>query len=227
MLTLYLQAPFASFRPFSAGSFRPTASFISPSSAYGLLLNVAGIEMRHDDGKSVMTLIKSGLPEFNMAIGAIEFPRQQRMFCQYHNYPVGNTGKEHAQNTKGNKYNISPVRKSFLSGIKAYICIDGNDELEKQITEGLRGNSARKYGLPFLGDNSYLIDRLEPVENRKPAYWFEMVGKDDEQEFRSNVTRLTVTIDRADMSKTRSFLFAPSPTPSDNIPEKAWVKVGY
>ena len=61
MLCLYLQAPFGVFRTFMAGSFRPTASFITPSAAYGLLLNVAGIEMRRDDGKSPMTLTAQGL----------------------------------------------------------------------------------------------------------------------------------------------------------------------
>ena len=58
MKRYYLQAKFAAFRPFVSGSFRPTAGFITPTAAYGLLLNIAGIEMRHDDGQSVMTLIR-------------------------------------------------------------------------------------------------------------------------------------------------------------------------
>jgi CRISPR-associated protein Cst2 len=41
-----LDAPFAAFRPYTAGWFRPTAAFLTPSAAYGLLLNVAGIESR-------------------------------------------------------------------------------------------------------------------------------------------------------------------------------------
>jgi CRISPR-associated protein Cas5t len=44
-----MEAPFAAFRTFTAGSYRPTAEFITPSAAYGLLLNVAGIEMREYD----------------------------------------------------------------------------------------------------------------------------------------------------------------------------------
>jgi CRISPR-associated protein Cas5t len=94
MLVLRLDAPFGVFRTFTAGSFRPTASFVTPSAAYGLLLNIAGIEMRHDDGKSVATLIRpKGLPAVDIALGARgELPRQQSMFQQLHNYPVGNSG---------------------------------------------------------------------------------------------------------------------------------------
>ena len=44
MLVLYVEAPFAVFRTFSAGWYRPTATFLSPSAAYGLLLNLAGVE---------------------------------------------------------------------------------------------------------------------------------------------------------------------------------------
>ena len=68
MLCLYLQAPFAALRTFTAGSFRPTADFITPSAAYGLLLNVAGIEMREVSDKHAMTLIRTGLPRFRCLI---------------------------------------------------------------------------------------------------------------------------------------------------------------
>ena len=68
MLCLYLQAPFAACRTFTAGWYRPTATFLTPSAAYGLLLNIAGIESRlyeHDpshDGSAPATLTRSGLP---------------------------------------------------------------------------------------------------------------------------------------------------------------------
>src|SRR5829696_6921703 len=103
MLFLYVEAPFATFRTFTAGSYRPTAPFITPSAAYGLLLNVAGIESRRDDGKSVMTLTAAGLPEVEVAVGAVRVPELQSLYQQLHNYPVGATGRDRAADTKGNK----------------------------------------------------------------------------------------------------------------------------
>ena len=226
MLCLYLQAPFGVFRTFMAGSFRPTAEFITPSAAYGLLLNVAGIEMRRDDGKSPMTLIAHGLPAVRIALGAIEFPFQHSLYQQLHNYPVGSTGKERAPSTKGNKYNIVPVRRAVLSDIRAYVCVDGDDALETSIRRGLAGKTPRKYGLPFLGDNNFMLDRFEPIERMKPAYWFRRVGTDDDG-LRDHVTRLTVTIDRQDMARTVSFLFAPGPDATAEVPADAWIEVDY
>lgn len=225
MLCLYLKAPFAVFRTFTAGSFRPTADFITFSAAYGLILNVAGIEMREYEDKLPMTLIKKDLPKFRMALGALKIPWKQSVYQQLHNYPVGSTGKERAHLTKGSKYNITPVRRSFLSGLEAYICMDGDEGLEIQVKDGLNGDLERKYGLPFLGDNNFLIDRLEPVAKHEKAFWYKRIGVDEEGGLKENITRLTISIDRADMSKTRSELFRP--TLSDEIPEDAWQEVGY
>ncbi len=140
MLALYVEAPFAAFRTFTAGWYRPTATFLTPSAAYGLVLNLAGIESRlregeySHDGKTPTTLTKTGLPTVEMAIGVPEFiirrgqvipfelknpfPRVQTVFQQLHNYPVGTSGAERAESTKGSKYNIAPVRREYLSGLR-------------------------------------------------------------------------------------------------------------
>jgi CRISPR-associated protein Cas5t len=233
MLTLYFEAPFAAFRTFTAGSFRPTASFVTPSAAYGLLLNVAGIEMRHDDRRSVMTLIRDDLPQLSVAIavaardGSPVFPEQHSILQQLHNYPVGATGKERAAEAKGNKYNIVPVRRSFLSGLRGYLAANGNPELEKQIVDGLQGSRPRAYGIPFLGDNNFLLDRLRVVEESPcDAYWYVRIGVGTVAGMPDAVTRMTISIDRADMSKTVSALFEPQLRPSPLVPETAWVRLG-
>jgi CRISPR-associated protein Cas5t len=228
MLCLHLQAPFGVARTFTAGSFRPTAEFISYSAAYGLLLNVAGIEMRHDDGESVMTLIKPDLPKFRLALGALSFPLQHSIYQQLHNYPVGSeTGKQYEPGAKGSKYNITPTRRTFLSDIRAYVALDADGAFESQVLAGLKGESSRTYGLPFLGDNSFLLDKLAKVEQPEPAYWYVPVLPDTAGGLRGRVTRLSVTIDRADMSRTTSALVAPTEQRVAQIPAQAWVPVGY
>ena len=226
MICLYVQAPFAVFRTFTAGSFRPTAGFITPSAAYGLLLNIAGVESRHDDGKSQMTLVKEDLPGAKIALGALTFPQVHSLYQQAHNYPVGETGKEHAPATKGSKYNITPVRREFLSDIRAYICLEDNPELEERVRGGLRGeHNSSRYGLPFLGDNNFLIDILREEGDRQPAHWYEKINENDAQGPRPRTARLTITIDRQNMANTTSGLFFPWPEPQVDIPENAWVNV--
>jgi CRISPR-associated protein Cas5t len=235
MLALYVEAPFATFRTFTAGWYRPTATFLTPSAAYGLLLNVAGIESRLQegeaghDGRTPATLTKTDLPSVELALGVPEFafragravpsdaealyPRVQMMFQQLHNYPVGASGAERAESTKGNKYNITPVRREYLSNLRAIIALRGNDDLADRICRGLAGElNSRRYGVPFLGDNAFLLDRLQVVDQPGPVRWFERITSDAYGAgagIRERTTRLTLLIDRADLSRTTSALFAP------------------
>jgi len=248
MLAFYLEAPFAVFRTFTAGWYRPTATFLTPSAAYGLLLNVAGIESRlregeaGHDGKTPASLTKLGLPAVELAIGVPEFsmcrgqiipcatdelfPRVQTMFQQLHNYPVGTSGAERAESTKGNKYNITPVRREYLSNLRAVIAMRGNDELADRVQRGLAGEfTAGRYGIPFLGDNAFLLDRLEIITQPAPVRWFERITPDSGVGIRERTTRLTVIIDRANLSRTTSALFAPQPYAATDDwcpPDLAW-----
>lgn len=229
MLCLRVKAPFAAFRTFTAGSYRPTAPFVTPSAAYGLILNVAGIESRYDDGHIPITLMRPGLPRVELALGAITLPEVQSIYQQLHNYPVGTTGKERASECKGAKYNIQPIRREFLSGFDAYICLRGNDALEEQVRKGLRGGTQwapegrPRYGIPFLGDNSFMVDVLREEPSPKPAYWY-MRLRDDDSGPVDGCCRLTVWIDRADMTCTRALLYAPTKDSIAPVPDwdEAW-----
>lgn len=225
MICLYVQAPFAAFRTFTAGSFRPTAGFLTPSAAYGLVLNVAGIESRFDDGKSAMTLLKTDLPRVNIALGALCFPEAQSLYQQAHNYPIGKeAGAQYAPVAKGNKYNIAPTRRELLSNLRAYICLNENPELEQRVRDGLVGKyNDTRYGIPFLGDNNFMVDVLREEAKGQPAYWYRKITDNDISGPKPRTTRLTITIDRQNMANTTSALFFPDAEPTVNIPESAWV----
>jgi CRISPR-associated protein Cas5t len=235
VLALYVQAPFAAFRTFTAGWYRPTAAFLTPSAAYGLLLNLAGIETRRDDGLSPMTVTQFGLPPASIALGAIRgphglFPSVQTVFQQLHNYPVGASGKERKEDAKGNKYNITPVRREFLADLRACVCLDGNPDLERRVRDGLAGlppESGERYGLPFLGDNAFLIDRIIPLDRPVKAHWYCRITNEDEGGIKSHTARLTIWIDRQDMSKTKSALYAPVEIdPAEvGLPPAAWTSI--
>lgn len=231
MLALRVKAAFGAFRTFTAGSYRPTAPFITPSAAYGLVLNVAGIESRYDDGHSPMTLTRSELPSVEIALGAIRLPEVQSVYQQLHNYPVGQTGKDRAGDSKGAKYNIQPVRREFLSGLDSYVCLRGNDRLEQLVRTGLqegtrwapRGSS--RYGIPFLGDNNFMIDVLSEERSLGPAHWYTRLDSAEDGPVDGRC-RLTVWIDRIDMTRTHALLYAPMKVAVATIPENAWTTIG-
>jgi len=225
MIRLRVKAPFAAFRYFTAGNYRPTAPFVTPSAAYGLLLNVAGIEMRFDDGKSPMTLMRRDLPGLELALGLIRKPDVHSIYQQLHNYPVGATGKSRAPDCKGNKYNIQPVRREFLSGIDAVVCVRGNDDVERRVRAGLRGEDTgpnRRYGLPFLGDNSFLIDVIREEEpGTAPAQWLTPAPR-GASPHPDEAARLTLLVYRADMTRTKSAVFLLTESTADP-PDSAWL----
>jgi CRISPR-associated protein Cas5t len=250
MQFLYIEAPFAAFRTFTAGWYRPTATFLTPSAAYGLLLNIAGIESRlregddGHDGKTPASLIRTDLPNVRLAVGvptfrvtgagrttgiaeAEAFPRVQTIYQQLHNYPVGTSGKERAESCRGNKYNITPVRREFLTDVRAVIAWEGDGALQDRVQRGLRGElNENRYGVPFLGDNAFLIDRLELLATAQPVVWYDRITAASATGIRDRITRLTEQIDRAELSKTRSGLFAPEVgRASTQPPLTAWVQI--
>lgn len=226
MLYLRIKSPFAVFRSFTAGSFRPTAPFITPSAAYGLLMNIAGIETRRDDGVSLMTLTADDTPSLEIAIGAVTFPERQSMFQQLHNYPVGNSAKEREESCNGSKYNIQPIRREFLSDIDACIAVKGGEETEQNIRSGLSGaNGVSRYGVLFLGDNAFMPDVIREEANPVAAHWYVQLPRGASGP-KDKLCRLTVTIDRADMTLTSAPLFYPAEAATAEIPNEAWSRVG-
>jgi len=224
-----VKAPFAAFRHLTAGSYRPTAPFPTPSAVYGLLLNVAGIESRFDDGKSPVTLTRTGLPALELALGAVSMPEVHSLYQQLHNYPVGTTGRERAPDCKGNKYNIQPIRRELLSGVDLRLDVRGDSPTIERIRCVLRGEPPVpghvRYGLPFLGDNNLLLDVLREEEDPgTPARW--LVPASQDLPHGTLRMRLTISIDRADMTRTRSGIFTIDPDHTATPPDAAWVRVG-
>jgi CRISPR-associated protein Cas5t len=214
---LHIRAPFAAFRGFQAGVYRSTSPVMPPSAAYGLVLNLAGIEMRGSpDG--VTTSIRRDLPRLRLAIGVLNQPARASLYQQLHSYPVGNSGKELAELTHGAKYWIVPVRREMLVDYDGVIGVQTSDEgLRELVGKGLRGELEKgRYGLPFAGDNNYLYDNIE-IFNEPPAgtTWYAHFGPDESP--RKGTCRLTIGIDRTDNSRTTTSVFAPAPVLSDSV----------
>jgi CRISPR-associated protein Cas5t len=229
---LRIRAPFAAFRGFQAGVYRATAPVLPPSAAFGLVLNLAGIEMR-DRTNSVTTLIRSDLPCLNLAIGIpcrklpndVVVPETDSEICtlyqQLHSYPVGASGKELKTRTHGAKFWITPVRRELLVGLDMILGVQGDSGLLERVKLGLQGQlNEPRYGLPFAGDNNFLFDQVDIVDELPLTRWYVQMQPDDPP-MRGSY-RLTVGINRADNSKTTSFLYAPLDKASTEPPKHAW-----
>lgn len=98
---LHVKAPFAAYRYFQAGNYRVTMPTMPNSAAYGLVLNLAGIEMRTAlDQKT--TVIKPSAEDFRSGQGRLHFrlaisvgevtpASKDTIYQQLHTYPVGDS----------------------------------------------------------------------------------------------------------------------------------------
>lgn len=223
---LRIRAPFAAFRSFQAGVYRTTSPVMPPSTAYGLVLNLAGVEMRGPLTDWV-TEIRADLPKLRIAVGSLAPAERCSLYQQLHSYPVGASGKELSARTHGAKFWITPVRRELLVNYDGMIGVQTADgELLERMRSGTRGASeSARYGLPFAGDNNLLIDRLDFLATPPPGVcWYARMLPDDPP--RKGSCRLTVGINRKDNSRTTSFLYAPCAA-SVAPPDKAWVWVPH
>jgi CRISPR-associated protein Cas5t len=226
MLFVRLQAPFSAYRYFQTGGYRGTAPVIPPSAALGLLLNLAGIEMRGSMVGTVVTPIRKDILCLYLAVGAVFFGEVSTLYQQLHIYPVNPNDpsvKEAESRTKGQKALAKMARREILAGLDCVIAVrDTDDRLTDRIQRGLAGDfNGERYGLPFAGDNNFLFNQIEIVDQPPPTYWYVQVQSDAVRPLRDSC-HLTVGIDRADSSKTTSLLYAPVEEASIYPPEKAW-----
>jgi CRISPR-associated protein Cas5t len=106
-------------------------------------------------------------------------------------------------------------------GLDTILGVQGSKELLERVKKGLKGEIEQsRYGLPFAGDNNFLFDRIDILDRTPKAFWYVQMQPEDPP-MRGSY-RLTVGIDRADNSKTTSFLYAPVETPCSEPPDNAW-----
>jgi len=224
-LWLRLRAPFAAFRPMQAGVFRATLPTIPPSAAWGLVLNLAGIETRKEG--DVTTLIDPSAPPLKLCVGVVSEGETSVLYQQLHGYPVGSSGKELQEKTHGSKYWIAPARRELMAGFDAMLGVEAEASLLERVRRGLRGQlDTPRYGLPFAGDNNLLFDRIDPHETPpEPARWYTRLSPGDRP--RRGSCRFTIGIDRSDSSRTTTALVAPLSSPQRHPPEEAWFWVPH
>lgn len=223
-LFIQVSAPFSAYRYFQTGGYRATAPVIPPSAALGLILNLAWIEMRGSTIGTTITPIREDIPHLQLAVGAISHGEISMLYQQLHVYPVGKDApvKEAEARTKGQKALAKMAKREILVGLNCAIAIHNPDDwLVDRIQRGLAGDfNSDRYGLPFAGDNNFLFDCIDIIDEPRDTYWYVQMQPNDPPQQGS--CRLTVGIDRIDNSKTTSLLYAPLTEPIAHPPDEAW-----
>jgi CRISPR-associated protein Cas5t len=196
MIFLYFRAPFGAFKPFQSVEMLSTAEFITYSAAYGLLLGLAGIDSRNPQ-------VKKQYSAARIALGTMCLPRKGRAFQQLHKYK----DKKEIPRAKGRKPFIDTYWREFLyDRLEGYIGLE-HPELESLVRQGIEEPATLNYwGLPFMGDNNYFIERLDIVETPRQCQWFHQFTQGDEVSG-ERLFYLSAWTDYQDSTRSKSSLF--------------------
>jgi CRISPR-associated protein Cas5t len=231
-LWLHVRAPFACFSSLRSGTYRDTMPVMPPSAAYGLILNLAGIEMR-GSLKETITPICPDLSPLKLAFGRVAGSNSEIsvLLQNMHNYPIGQTGKERKAKAHGSKYWIEPTYREIIVNLDMILGVQADSELIFRIREELDGKgdceASRRhrpcYGFPFAGDNNFVFDRIDCLEKPLPTHWF--VRSDSNLELEPGAVSLTVEIDRQNTSQTKSLLFSATKNAISFLPDSEWLSM--
>lgn len=240
MIYVYFKAPFGAFRPFQSTELHPTANFITHSAAYGFLLGLGGIERRRKhviEGanlalgipySALQLLEESGTLDSRAANEMLDTPRQGRAYRQLHKEPQSDkqTSAETRERAKGTKPTIDIFRRDFLYGLKGYIGLDHSD-LENLVKQGINEPETLRYwGLPFMGDNNFFVERIEVVQEVQPCRWF-CPFENNKSSRGDRLHYLSVWTDYENSVRSKSLLFSLEDSEQDDgnyqPPCKAWI----
>ena len=102
--------------------------------------------------------------------------------------------------------------------------VKAESKLISSVRQGLEGKSdCSYYGFPFAGDNNFLFDRIDYLENSLLTHWF--VQSDSNLELEPGAVSLTVEIDRQNPSQTKSLLFSATQHPFTSLPDSQWLSI--
>jgi len=224
-LWLHVRAPFAAYSTLRSGTYRDTMPVMPPSAAYGLILNLAGIEMR-GSLREPITPIRSDLPILRLAFGRVAGTTSEVsvLLQNMHNYPIGRTGAERKVKAHGTKYWIEPTYREIVVNLNMILGVQADPELIFHVRQGLNGEDDHpRYGLPFAGDNNFLFDQIDCLDKPLPAHWF--VPIESNLELESGAVSLTVEIDRQNPSQTKSLLFSATKDTLTSLPDSEWLSM--
>lgn len=196
MIFLYFRAPFGAFKPFQSVEMLATTEFLTYSAAYGLLLGLAGIDSRDPQ-------VKRQYANARLALGTMRLPRKGRVFQQLHKYK----DKKEVPRAKGRKPFIDTYWREFLyDKLEGYIGLE-HHELERLVMQGVEEPSTLQYwGLPFMGDNNYFIEKLDIVESPMHCQWFHALTQSNEI-FGERLFYLSVWTDYQNSTQSKNSLF--------------------
>lgn len=211
-LILHIKAPCGVSRQLSTENHRGTYPILSHTTLYGLLCNLAGVEMREYDSIVGNMVIKDNLPTLGIRIGYVKIPMQSRLF----EHTLKLMKNAELKNGLGEtrrvcRQFIKPKRSDYLVDLDFYVevlCdIDLINRMKRYLSginvDPIKGTDTTRYGLPFIGSNSCTIQSIDVVDvYPDQLFWVNRMSVSTQKEHLLGVS-MPVWIDRRNPNNTK------------------------
>lgn len=201
-----------------AGGIQATWPIPTPSEAYGILLNLCGVDV-NDHGCQPALPARRDAPSFWVAIGSQATAGGGKILSHQHFHRVGKEGTD----PRGMKTSIEPASREVLVGTQFVLGMADEDRaLIDRIITCLRGDIPA-YNFLTAGTSDSLIDRVKVLDAPPAANWY--ITPEPGKSPGRGSHRFPIWLDRRNEGKSRWGILCPSGL-SNNVPVAAWIRVG-
>ena len=217
-LILHIKAPLGVSRQLSTESHRGTYPVLSHTTLYGLLCNLAGVEMRVYDPNFKNMAIRTDLPKIGIRVGYVSLPMHSRLFEHtLKKMKNGDKKSEIGDVGKACRQFIKPKRTDYLTKLDLYVEVSARSELIDRIrryitgvnVDTILGTDKVRYGLPFIGTNNCTVQSIDIVDTFPDGelYWLNHMTKTTQKTHEFAVS-MPVWIDRQHVNNTKVGYFS-------------------
>jgi CRISPR-associated protein Cas5t len=205
---IYLEAPFACFRPITVGKYRQMHTVISPTAALNIIKNILGLEINDEF-------------ECTFCVGLENKLERSVLLTHYHTYAQAYEIQSKKGITWPQKPNIQCVLREIGSNFKAYLGIKTDNNLKNKLKSGLNGE-IKRHGIPFAGDNNMIFSKMEECKiPNKELYWLKQINMNGDWKEKRESFSMSTKINRKEFEKTKHSMFKIEH--SNEILENCWL----
>ena len=212
-LCLFVDVPMASFRPMWSREYQETYPAPPPSTIYGMLLSLIGVEREE----------KARHAGVKIAVALQDQPESGRIFRKFRRVGQSKKGADPLTDRR-------PDYQEFVLWLKFWLWVDDSEAgtpLNEELCKALDAEQRRdvtRHGALCLGESSHMVNEIKlAVEDAAPAEREGRLLVRDETGF---LTMPVWTDHRNDVPCVETFtLLEPAPLPAYPLEEEKWITI--
>ena len=180
-IVLHVKAPMGTSRHYNINKYRATHPVLSLSTLYGMLSNLAGINMRKWDDTCRNNIIRDDLPDMNISIGYAKLPIVSTLYEHTLKMMENDNYKKKLGDklVKQCRQSIEPKRTDYLIGLDFWVTVEADAEIIRRIrnyaingiVDPMMNDTCNRYGVLFIGSSNCMVNYIAEDPIPDELFW--------------------------------------------------------